>query len=121
MTHVRAYVNELVRAVAVLSLLLFALAQAYPAAAAPDSSAVASLAAASTALAAGAPCGSDHADLSHSASHACRFDAAALPPPPCAAQAVLFHVAVVTWPTLVAPVPPLLVRANARSRAPPQL
>ncbi|MDR3473463.1 MAG: hypothetical protein P4M09_17540 [Devosia sp.] len=120
MANFRAYLSELVRAVAVLSLFLFALTQAYPTVAAPDASPVASVAAASVALASSALCGgSEHGDLSHSACHACRFDAAALPPAPCEAQPAFLAAVAVSYPTVVPAARPTLYRAFALSRAPP--
>ena len=118
--NLRAYLSELVRAVAVLSLFLFALTQAYPTAAAPDASPIASVAAPSVALSSAALCGGgEHGDLSHGACHACRFDAAVLPPAPCEAQPAFLAVVTVSYATVVPPARPTLYRAFALSRAPP--
>lgn len=81
-TQAKAYLMELIRPLAVLALVLFALTQAWPTAAAPDAS-PASVAALSVALSQSVLCGGGHADdLGHAACHACRSGALLLPPPP---------------------------------------
>lgn|GEM_PF-2474890 len=119
MANFKPYLSELVRAVAVLSLFLFALTQAYPAAAAPDTSPVLGLVAASSALAAADLCGGEHSDLSHGACHACRFGPSALPPAPCTALPVAFSVGPVAYALFRAYVEPATAGGISLARAPP--
>jgi hypothetical protein len=114
--------KDIVRAVAVLSLFLFALTQAFPTAAvAQTASSATSLNYVASVLSVSSLCGGgdDHGDQSHSACHACRVDAAALPPPPSTALRAFAPAVAVAYaaPALRPVFSPY--RAFALSRAPP--
>jgi hypothetical protein len=122
LTASKEILRDIVRAVAVLSLFLFALTQAYPTAAvAQTASSAASLNYVASVLSASAFCGGgdDHGDQSHSGCHVCRTGAVALPPPPATAQRAFAPAAAVAY--AAAPLPPVFSphRAFAPARAPP--
>ncbi|HEV7718800.1 MAG TPA: hypothetical protein VGO70_07490 [Arsenicitalea sp.] len=118
MIQVKAILKDIVRAAAVLALFVFALTQAFPTAASPlpaYDNAPAQLTLASL-------CGgSDHADLSHSACHACRFDAVAIPAPPCVSERAFSTPVVVSYSEEPAARAVALNRPFAQSRAPPAI
>ena len=115
----RQVLKELTRAVAVLSLLLFALGLTQPGTAAPPTAAVASLVASIISVAPLCGGGDAHGDVSHGACHACRFGVVALPAPPCTAERAFVAPVAVSYAAF--PVQPAFARqrATALSRAPP--